>query len=127
MISTWESLKGKVILLNFSAMWCGPCRREAPELLGINDVYGPQGLVIVQCIFEDEDGNAADLSDLRRWIDEFKMNFTVINDPDRSAVNLVNISQGIPFNLVIDRNFVVKYRSAGFSANEIVNAIEGAL
>lgn len=122
-----ESLRGKVILLNFSAMWCGPCRREAPELVRLHNQYHSRGLEIVQCIIEDEDGNPADLSDLKRWIDEFQLNITVINDPDRSSANLVDISQGIPFNVIIDRDFLVRYRSAGFNENVVVDAIESFL
>lgn len=122
-----ESLRGKVILLNFSAMWCGPCRREAPELVGIYNQYHARGLEIVQCIIEDEDGNPADLSDLNRWINEFQLNITVINDPDRSTANLVDISQGIPFNVIIDRDFLIRYRSAGFNESVVVDAIESLL
>lgn len=122
-----ESFRGKVILLNFSAMWCGPCRREAPELVGIYNQYHARGLEIVQCIIEDEDGNPADMSDLKRWIDEFQLNITVINDPDRSSADLVDISQGIPFNVIIDRDFLIRYRSAGFNEDVVVNAIESLL
>ena len=48
-----ESLKGRVILLVFSAMWCTPCRLEASELIELYNTYKERGLEIVQCIFDD--------------------------------------------------------------------------
>lgn len=115
---TLESLKGKVILLNFSAMWCGPCRAEVPHLLELYNKYKEQGLEIVQCIFQDEDGNPADIDDLARWIKEFGCPYIVINDPDSSSVNTYNF-QAIPFNIVIDRDFVIQYVAEGFDLDEI--------
>ena len=112
----FESLKGKVILLNISTMWCGPCRRETPELVARDEKYHEQGLEIVQCIFDDEDHSPADLDDLKRWVNEFNPNYTVINDLDKSTVALAadpnNIS--IPINIIITRNFVVRYCETGF-------------
>lgn len=123
---TLESFRGNVILLTFSAMWCGPCRMEAPELVNLYNTLKDRGLVIVQCIFQDEDGNPADLSDLARWINEFGMTFTVFNDPDQSTVNLYNFN-AIPFNIVIDRDFIIRYREAGFYPGDLQAIIQAYL
>ncbi len=123
---TLESFRGKVILLTFSAMWCGPCRREAPELMNLYNTYKERGLEIAQCIYQDEDGNAADLSDLARWITEFGITFTVFNDPDRSTANTYGFN-AIPFNVLIDRNFIIRYREAGFYPDALRQRIEQLL
>ncbi len=123
---TLESFRGNVILLTFSAMWCGPCRMEAPELVNLYNTLKDRGLVIVQCIYQDEDGNPSDLSDLARWINEFGMTFTVFNDPDRSTVNLYNFD-AIPFNVVIDRDFIIRHRNSGYYPGELQQVIEGLL
>jgi peroxiredoxin len=123
---TLESFRGNVILLTFSAMWCGPCRREAPELVNLYNTLKDRGLVILQCIYQDEDGNPSDLSDLARWINEFGMTFTVFNDPDRSTVNLYNFN-AIPFNVVIDRDFIIRHRKSGYYPGELQQVIESLL
>jgi peroxiredoxin len=123
---TLESFRGNVILLNFSAMWCGPCRAEAPELVNLYNSLKERGLEIVQCIYQDEDGNPSDLSDLARWIDEFGMIFTVFNDPDRSTANLYNFD-AIPFNVIIDRDFIIRHRIEGYDPGEMRRYIEDLL
>ena len=121
-----ESLKGKVILLVFSAMWCTPCRLEADELMELYNTYKERGLEIVQCIYQDEDSNPADQSDINRWRDEFKIGFTVVNDPDYSSVNTYNFN-AIPFNVIIDREFIIRYRTSGFNEQAVKNIIEDYL
>jgi peroxiredoxin len=123
---TLDSYRGNVILLTFSTMWCGPCRAEVSELVNLYNTFKERGLVILQCIYQDEDGNPADLSDLARWINEFGMTFTVFNDPDRSTVDLYNFN-AIPFNIVIDRDFTIAYRKAGFYPDELQQIIKELL
>lgn len=121
-----ESMKGRVILLIFSAMWCSPCRAEASELMELYNTYKERGLEIVQCIYQDEDSNPADLSDIKRWIEEFKIAFTVVNDSDYSSVNTYNFN-AIPFNIIIDRDFIIRYRASGFNEQAVKNVIEDYL
>jgi len=118
--------KGKVILLNFSAMWCGPCRVEASELEEIYETYKGRGLEVIQCIFDNESRNRADSTDLQRWIKEFTLSFMVIHDPDLSTVGIYNVS-AIPLNIIIDKDFFIRYRREGFSKKEIVQIIEDYL
>ncbi|MEN8222564.1 MAG: TlpA disulfide reductase family protein [Acidobacteriota bacterium] len=121
-----DTLKGKVILLNLSAMWCSPCRSEASELMEIYNTYKERGLEIVQCIYQDEEGNATDQSDIQRWINEFLLSFTVLTDPDSSLTGFFNFD-GIPFNIIIGRDFVIRYRRSGFDKTGITNKIEELL
>ena len=121
-----DSYKGKVILLNISAMWCSPCRSEASELMEIYNTYKERGLEIVQCIYQDEDGNASDQSDIQRWIKEFILSFIVLTDPDESLTGFFSFG-GIPFNVIIGRDFVIRYRKEGFDKTAIINKIEELL
>jgi thiol-disulfide isomerase/thioredoxin len=52
--STLEDYKGKVVLVNFWATWCQPCRIEIPWLIEFNEKYGPKGLVILGVAMDDE-------------------------------------------------------------------------
>lgn len=121
-----DSLKGKVILLNFSAGWCGPCRNEASHLMEIYNTYKERGLEIVQCIFEDNDGASADLDFIKAWIKEYGISYRVVNDPNFSTVNTFQLS-AIPLNLVIGRDFVIIYRMEGFEKEKVIKKIEDAL
>jgi peroxiredoxin len=118
-----ESLRGKVILINFSTMWCGPCRQEASQLMSIYNTYKERGLEIIQCIYQDEDGNPSNQSDINRWIQEYSITYTVCTDPDRSSVDTYNFS-AIPFNVIIDRDFIIRYVAEGFDHNTVIQKIE---
>jgi thiol-disulfide isomerase/thioredoxin len=49
-----DQYKGKVVLVNFWATWCAPCRTEIPWLIEFNQKYGPKGLVILGVAMDDE-------------------------------------------------------------------------
>jgi cytochrome c biogenesis protein CcmG/thiol:disulfide interchange protein DsbE len=121
-----NALKGKVILLNFSAMWCGPCRNEASQLMELYNTYKERGLEVVQCIFQDEDGNTATIEDINRWLKEFGLSLTIIFDSDLSTVDTYKVGS-IPLNLVIDRDFKIIYRMEGFDKDQVILNIEKAL
>ncbi len=121
-----SSLRGKVILLNFTTMWCGPCRQEAAELMPLYNEFNARGLEIVVCLLEDEDHNPTDLSDLKVWIDEYGFTFPLIHDPDSSTENTYQIIN-VPTNIVIDKDFVIRYRCEGYRPPEIREAITNYL
>lgn len=121
-----DNYKGKVILLNISAMWCAPCRSEAYELMEIYNTYKERGFEIVQCIYQDEEGETTDQSDIQRWVKEFLLTFTVLTDPDGSLTDFFSFS-GIPFNVIIGRDFVIRYRESGFSKTSVIAKIESLL
>ncbi len=123
---TLEFFRGKVIILNFSAMWASACRLEAPDLENLYNTYKERGLEIIQCVYHNEDGDPADLSDLARWIDDFGLTFTVFNDPDLSTVVLYRFDQ-IPFNVIIDRNFIIRERIIGHRAARLRVVIQELL
>ena len=120
---TLSSFRGRVILLNFSTVWCAPCRREAPELVQLYSTYKGQGFEVVQCIYEKGDYSPANRDDINSWIQEFGISYTVVNDPDESSVNAYGFDS-IPFNVVIDRDFVVRHFESGFDYNTFARTIE---
>jgi peroxiredoxin len=66
------SFRGKPIILNFWATWCGPCKSEIPALIQLVDQYKSQGLTVLGVSVDDSP------EDLRRFAAEFKMNYPVL-------------------------------------------------
>ena len=90
-----RDLKGKVVLVNFWATWCPPCRKEMPDLQALYDKYKDQGLVVLSI----SDEEAAKVSP---FIAERKISYPVLLDPGRK-VNEAFIVEGIPKSFVYDR------------------------
>jgi len=98
-----EQMKGKVIVLDLWATWCGPCRMEIPSFIKLQDKYKAQGLEIVGVSLDPiTRGGNAEL--VRRFMQENNINYTiwVVNNP--TALMKYPAGQGIPTTYVIDRN-----------------------
>jgi thiol-disulfide isomerase/thioredoxin len=90
-----KELEGKVVLVNFWATWCPPCRKEMPDLDRLYKRYAAKGLVIL-AISDEEDAK------VRPFITAQKYTYPILLDPG-SAVNKRLLVQGIPKSLVYDR------------------------
>jgi peroxiredoxin len=95
---TWtlKSLQGKVVLVNFWATWCPPCRKEMPDLETLHKQFKKKGLVILA--ISDEDA-----SKVKPFIAEKGVSYTVLLDPGRRVNTLFNV-MGIPKTFIYDRS-----------------------
>ena len=95
---TWhlQDLKGKVVLVNFWATWCPPCRKEMPDLQALYDKYKDQGLIVLS--ISDEDA-----AKVTPFIAERKISYPVLLDPGRK-VNQAFVVEGIPKTFVYNRD-----------------------
>jgi peroxiredoxin len=94
---TWSlrELKGKVVLVNFWATWCPPCRKEMPDLNALYQRFKDQGFVILAISDEEADK-------VRPFIAERKISYPVMLDPGRKVNELFQV-EGIPKSFVYDR------------------------
>ncbi len=90
-----KDLRGKVVLVNFWATWCPPCRKEMPDLQALYDKYKDQGLVVLS--ISDEEA-----AKVTPFIAERKISYPVLLDPGRK-VNDAFAVEGIPKSFVYDR------------------------
>jgi len=94
---TLKDLKGKVVLVNFWATWCPPCRKEMPDLEALYNRFKGQGFVIL-AISEDEETNK-----VPPFIAERKISYPILLDPGQKVNNLFQVD-GIPKSFVYDRD-----------------------
>ena len=94
--------KGKVLLLNMWATWCGPCRGEMPALVKMQDEHGPKGFEIIG--LNTDDGDTKEM--VEKFAEEMKLNYTLVWSPTDQQNALLKISNfnGIPQSFVIDRD-----------------------
>lgn len=115
--------RGKVVVLDFWASWCVPCRRSFPWLNSMNDKYATDGLVIIGINVDKEAKSAADF--LQKYPAKFLINY----DPDGILASKYDV-QGMPSSIVIGRDGQTSARHLGFKVrrqNEYEAAIVAAL
>jgi peroxiredoxin len=96
--NSWNlrQLHGKVVLVNFWATWCPPCRKEIPDLEALYNRFKGQGLVILG--ISDEDAGK-----VKSFLVDKKVTYPILLDPGRKANERFEV-QGIPKSFVYDRN-----------------------
>jgi peroxiredoxin len=91
-----KELRGKVVLVNFWATWCPPCRKEMPDLESLYNRFSSKGLVILALSDEDD-------AKVRAFIAARKFTYTILLDPE-STVKKRFLIEGIPQSLLYDRS-----------------------
>ena len=101
-------LRGQVVVVNFWATWCGPCRLEMPSLQSLHEDRAEDGVVVI--------GLSTDVGSdepIRDWIEERGITFP-IGRATRAHRNAFGGIRGIPTTYLIDRQGVVRHRVVGY-------------
>ncbi len=109
-----SQFKGKVILLDFWATWCGPCKTEIPGFVELHNKYAKDGLVVIGVSVDDT------LDKLKPFVSEFKMNYTVLQglNHDDFVEDAYGPMLGIPTTFVIGRDGRICSKHVGMSTKE---------
>ena len=118
---------GKVILLDISTMWCGPCKAEASDAEELYQKYKKYGFVMINVLFENENYGPVDQSDCARWVKTYKMTFPVLADVNKLVWYMFAETGYIPLNLVIDLDMVIRFKETGYYKENIENKIRELL
>jgi len=117
----FEYLKGKVILLDFMAHWCGPCKAALPDIIKLQNRFGSQGLQTVSLTgyygyygSKQELTQEQEYAEMKSFVKEFKMDWPVIFDATLKNNMRYGIS-GIPQLVVIDRKGIVRRIEIGYT------------
>jgi peroxiredoxin len=109
---TLASFKGKIVLLNFWATWCGPCRQEIPALVELQTQYAPD-LVVLGLSVDDT------VEKLLPYAEEYKMNYPVLIGNGREDVqDAFGPIWGIPITVFIGRDGNIHKKHNGVATKE---------
>src|SRR2546423_10148260 len=124
--SVFADYQGKVLVLDFYATWCAPCRESIPHLIGLQKKYEDQGLQVVGLNV----GGPGDAEKIPAFAKEFGIQYP-LGKPDEDLVSLLlSDNDGIPQTFVFDRRGQFVRRFVGYSeeaGERLDSAVESAL
>ncbi len=101
--------RGRVVMINFWATWCGPCRQELPQLSKLYDKYRGSGFVLMGVNVDDDVRNATEVAA------KLAVSFPVLLDTDKAVSKLYDLTT-MPSTVLVDRDGKVRYLHRGYLA-----------
>ncbi len=102
-----SDFRGSVVLLNFWASWCGPCRQEMPILNAMHKRYKKLGFAVVGVNVEQDNRKA------KNYLKDVKVSFPILYDTASSVSKLYKVA-AMPTTVIIDRNGNMRYLHLGY-------------
>ena len=106
-----KELSGQVVLINFWASWCGPCRKEMPLLDELHAKYSDLGFTVLGVNVEQQNQKA------KEFINELNVSFPILLDEQNTVSKLYDV-EAMPTTVVIDRNSNLRYVHYGYQAGD---------
>ena len=122
-----RSLRGKVVLLDYWATWCGPCRMATPVLQSLHTQFGKKGLAVVGMSLDDN----GSVAQVKPFVAAMHISYPITVGPaaNSAAAHAYRV-HGIPSQYLIDKKGVVRWSQSGFSyaeGPELAGRIRGLL
>ncbi len=105
--------RGQVVLLDFWASWCAPCKASFPEMEKLHKQYSPRGLTILAVNVDEQREN------MERFLKLMQVSFPIVRDAHQKLVAAADV-QTMPTSFVIDRSGKVRYIHDGFRGEQTV-------
>lgn len=102
-------LEGDVVMINFWATWCGPCREEMPHLEALHQRYKDLGFTLLGINVED------DRKGVERYLGETPVSFDVLYDPANKVSEMYDVI-AMPSTVMVDRNGNMRYIHHGYQS-----------
>lgn len=118
-----DKLRGQVVMINFWASWCVPCRQEFPLLDQMYKQYKGVGFALLGVNVEP------DSKDAEAFLAKMPVSFPILSDKDSTVSKLYHI-EGMPSTVVVDRHGVLRWVHHSYKAgdeNEYLNQVRGLL
>lgn len=119
-----EELKGQIILIDFWASWCGPCRSSFPAMEELKKEFAGKGLTIIAISVDEK------LENMQAFLKSANVSFTVVRDAHHKLVAAADI-KSMPTSFLIDRTGKIRFIHSGFdrekTKREYVKEIEQLL
>jgi thiol-disulfide isomerase/thioredoxin len=105
------NLKGKVVLLDFFASWCGPCKASFPIMQDLHKQYAGKDLVILAVNLDDKK------EAMQEFLAKYPSDFSIVRDAKKKLVETVKIST-MPSSFILDRDGKIRAIHKGFKGDE---------
>lgn len=109
---TLSDLRGQVILLDFWASWCAPCREELPLLDMLNKTYGEHGFKVLAVNIDNKPGKALD------FIKNYSVKLMPVWDQQKEVVSAYDV-ETMPTTFIIDKAGAIRFIHSGFDAEKL--------
>ena len=120
-LADWQS---DILVVNFWAPWCAPCRREVPTLIELQQDYGERGLEVLGIAFDG-------VEQVAQFADEYQINYSLFIAGNRVSMYnaaLGNPSGALPYTVVLDRDLNIRFKHNGeVTREQLEKALEGLI
>lgn len=109
---TLSDFKGRVIILNFFATWCPPCKAEIPDFIDLQKEFGERKVIFIGI-------SAERAGQLKEFVERFGINYPVLEDPAKKSYTAYGPIRGVPTTFIIGKDFKIRKIYIGSRPREV--------